>query len=62
MDPTILPHLPTAPDHVISSIIVNPILRVERGAELRQRFNSWLEIIQRRIPRADILAGHPGAR
>ncbi|WFU71225.1 ABC transporter substrate-binding protein [Bradyrhizobium sp. CB2312] len=42
VDPAIMPHLATAPDHLPNLVMVDPAFRAEKGAELRQRFNNWL--------------------
>ncbi|MGY3287147.1 putative spermidine/putrescine transport system substrate-binding protein [Bradyrhizobium sp. LM3.6] len=42
VDPAIMPYLPTAPDNLAKAIMPDPIFRVERGDELRQRFSAWL--------------------
>ncbi|EHR01038.1 ABC transporter substrate-binding protein [Bradyrhizobium sp. WSM471] len=42
VDPAILPHLPTAPDHMGKAIEVDPAFWAAKGDELRQRFTGWL--------------------
>ncbi|UWU81501.1 ABC transporter substrate-binding protein [Bradyrhizobium huanghuaihaiense] len=42
VDPAIVSQLPTAPEHVARSVIYDTKFKVEKGDELRQRFNAWL--------------------
>ncbi|WIW50267.1 ABC transporter substrate-binding protein (plasmid) [Bradyrhizobium sp. 62B] len=42
VDTTVLPYLPTAPDHMTNALLVNNIFWANKGDELRQRFNAWL--------------------
>ncbi|OAF17014.1 spermidine/putrescine ABC transporter substrate-binding protein [Bradyrhizobium centrolobii] len=42
VDPTMLPHLPTAPDHIANALRNDPAFWTEKGDELRQRFTAWL--------------------
>ncbi|AMA61570.1 ABC transporter substrate-binding protein [Bradyrhizobium sp. CCGE-LA001] len=42
VDQAILPHLPTAPDHMANALLVDPNFWSEKGDELRQRFTAWL--------------------
>ncbi|WP_411783891.1 extracellular solute-binding protein [Bradyrhizobium sp. UFLA01-814] len=42
VDPTMLPHLPTASDPTGNVLVRNAVLWAERGDELRQRFTAWL--------------------
>lgn len=42
VDPAVLPHLPTAPDHMTNALLIDAAFWGERGDELRQRFTAWL--------------------
>ncbi|MCC8960060.1 ABC transporter substrate-binding protein [Bradyrhizobium sp. Pear77] len=42
VDPTIQPHLPTAPDHMANALKGDPAFWADKGDELRQRFTAWL--------------------
>ncbi|WP_246207914.1 ABC transporter substrate-binding protein [Bradyrhizobium rifense] len=42
VDPAVLPHLPTAPDHMTHALLIDAAFWGERGDELRQRFTAWL--------------------
>ncbi|WIW50264.1 polyamine ABC transporter substrate-binding protein (plasmid) [Bradyrhizobium sp. 62B] len=42
VDPSILPYLPNAPDHMTNAFLVNNTFWANKGDELRQRFNAWL--------------------
>ncbi|WP_285813404.1 ABC transporter substrate-binding protein [Bradyrhizobium sp. 62B] len=42
VDPAVLPHLPTAPDHMTNALLIDAAFWAERGDELRQRFTAWL--------------------
>lgn len=42
IDPQILPHLPAAPEHVANALVIDRTFRVEKSAELRERFTNWL--------------------
>jgi len=42
IDPAVLPDLPTAPDNLKTVLYVDPQFWADKGEELRQRFNSWL--------------------
>ncbi|WOH52465.1 ABC transporter substrate-binding protein [Bradyrhizobium sp. sBnM-33] len=40
--PAVLPHLPTAPDHMANALLFDPLFWGDRGEELQQRFTAWL--------------------
>ncbi|OPY95435.1 spermidine/putrescine ABC transporter substrate-binding protein [Bradyrhizobium sacchari] len=42
VDPAILPHLPTTPDHMANALQVDPAFWADKGDDLRQRFTAWL--------------------
>lgn len=42
VDPAILPHLPTTPEHMVNAVLIDPIFWANKGDELRQRFTVWL--------------------
>ncbi|NPC59366.1 ABC transporter substrate-binding protein [Caenimonas soli] len=42
VDPAMLPHLPTSPDHMVNALLRDAAFWAEKGDELRQRFNAWL--------------------
>ncbi|MCK1429170.1 ABC transporter substrate-binding protein [Bradyrhizobium sp. 87] len=42
VDPAILPHLPTAPNHMTNALLIDSSFWGEKGDELRQRFTAWL--------------------
>lgn len=42
VDPSILPHLPTAPDHLANGLPIGIAFWTDKGDELRQRFTAWL--------------------
>lgn len=42
VDPSMLPNLPGAPDHMASAMMLDPDFWNEKGEELNQRFTAWL--------------------
>jgi putative spermidine/putrescine transport system substrate-binding protein len=42
VDPSILPHLPTANENMGTALIVDPQFWADNGEQLRERFNAWL--------------------
>lgn len=42
VDPAMMSQFATAPEHVARGIMIDAAFRVEKSAELRQRFNAWL--------------------
>jgi len=42
VDPSLLPDLPGAPDHVANAVMLDPDFWNEKGEELNQRFTTWL--------------------
>jgi putative spermidine/putrescine transport system substrate-binding protein len=42
VDPSILPHLPTADQNMTTALIVDPQFWADNGEQLRERFNAWL--------------------
>lgn len=42
IDPSILPNLPGAPDHLATALILDPDFWNDKGDELNQRFTAWL--------------------
>ncbi|MGY4319248.1 hypothetical protein [Bradyrhizobium sp. JR3.5] len=42
VDPAIVPHLPTAPDHTASGLQRDAAFLIEKGDDLTQRFTTWL--------------------
>ncbi|WOH76955.1 ABC transporter substrate-binding protein [Bradyrhizobium sp. NDS-1] len=42
VDQVVLPHLPNAPSHVGSTLLIDSSFWTEKGDELRQRFDAWL--------------------
>ncbi|MGY4319307.1 ABC transporter substrate-binding protein [Bradyrhizobium sp. JR3.5] len=42
VDPAIVPHLPTAPDHTASGLQRDAAFLIEKGDDLIQRFTTWL--------------------
>ncbi|MDF0581982.1 ABC transporter substrate-binding protein [Bradyrhizobium yuanmingense] len=42
VDPAVLPELPNTPEHLAVALPFDPNFWVDKGDELRQRFNAWL--------------------
>ncbi|WOH52473.1 ABC transporter substrate-binding protein [Bradyrhizobium sp. sBnM-33] len=42
VDPAMLPHLPTAPEHMGNALLIDPVFWGDHADELNQRFTAWL--------------------